>query len=232
MRQKIVGEFGLVSFAGFNRSVLAVELLDRPMIDGELSPRFRPLAREIMAQRQRLGMTPAFGPGLYVNLGQYEANFACDLYRIALPTVRRFCGPELAACNRELTDFSREVIGLRKGRCLLWVVESVPRALMKILWFEWILWLLAPWQLGWAARLWLGARARWDECCCGRRFPLSRRLARVLAATYFLADMGLMCLSGTYGDSRLVLPAGVFLPSLLAMLIVGQWEKIGLLRRA
>ena len=127
VRREIVGEFGLVSFAGFNRSVLAVELLDRPMIDGELSARFRPLAREIMAQRQRLGMTPAFGPGLHLSLGQYEANFATDLYKIALPTVHRIYGPELAACNRELTDFSREVIGLRKGRYLLWVVESAAR---------------------------------------------------------------------------------------------------------
>ena len=173
VRQKIVGEFGLVSFAGFNRSVLAVELLDRPMIDGELSPRLRPLAREIMAQRQRLGMTPAFGPGLYVDLGQYEANFATDLYKIALPTVRRVCGSEPRLCNRELSDFSREVIGLRKGRYLLWVVESVPRALMKVLWFQWIFGVLFPAAaVLLTVRLWMGHAPQATKTSAGLPSPL------------------------------------------------------------
>ncbi len=144
LRLKMVGDFGLVSFGGYPLSGMAVELLDEPMIDGELSPHFQPFARAIMAERQRLGMTPAFGPGLHVSLRQYEANFSGNVYHVVLPIARRFYGPDPVACNREMSRFSREVIGLRKGRYLLWAAESFPRAMMKILWFEWILWLLVP----------------------------------------------------------------------------------------
>ena len=49
-----------------------------------------------MAERQRMGMTPAFGPGLYVSLRQYEANFSHGHLHVALPAARRFYGPELA----------------------------------------------------------------------------------------------------------------------------------------
>ncbi len=232
-RLKMVGDFGLVSFAGYNLSGLAVELLDAPMIERELSEPYRPLARAILAERRRREMTPAFGPGLRVSLRQYEDNFSRNIYRIAVPAARGAYGPDPLVCNRQLGRFSREVIGLRPGRYLLWAAASFPRAVVKIFWFDWILWLLAPLAaMSLAARLWLGRGRGGMSVVAAGVFPYPVGLLAALAATYFLAYMGLMCLSGTYGDSRLVLPAGVFLPSLLAMLIVGQWEKIGLLRRA
>ena len=57
-------------------------------------------------------------------------------------------------------------------------------------------------------------------------FPHVLVLLAVLAGGYFLGYMGLICASGTGGDSRVVVPAGVFLPSLLTFWIVGQWEKV------
>ena len=119
------------------------------------------------------------------------------------------------------------------GRYLLWAAVSFPRAAVKIFWFEWILWLLVPLAaVSLAVRLWLGRGRGGTSDVAAGVFPYPLGLLAALTATYFLAYMGLMCLSGTYGDSRLVVPAGVFLPSLLAMVIVVQWEKIGLLRRA
>jgi hypothetical protein len=232
-RFEMVGDFGLVSFAGYNLSGLAVELLDAPMIDRELSEPFRPLARAILAERRRRDMTSAFGPGLRVSLRQYEDNFSRNIYRIAVPAAQRVYGPDPLACNRQLGRFSREVIGLRPGRYLLWAAASFPRAAVKIFWFEWILWLLTPLAAAsLVVRLWLGRGRRGTSDVATGVFPYPLGLLAALTATYFLAYMGLMCLSGTYGDSRLVVPAGVFLPSLLAMVIVVQWEKIGLLRRA
>jgi hypothetical protein len=233
LRLKMVGDFGLVSFAGYNLSGLAVELLDEPMIDGELSPRFRPLARAIMAERRRLGVTPAFGPGLRVSLQQYEANFSGSIYHVAVPMARRVFGSDPVVCNREMARFSREVIGLRKGRYLLWAAESFPRALTKILWFGWIFWVLVPVAAVLAAvRLGMCRRRGKSKDVAAGVVPHVPGWLAALAAAYFLAYMALMCLSGSYGDSRLVVPAGVFLPSLLAMVIVGQGERIRLLRRA
>ena len=232
-RWKMVGDFGLVSFAGYNLSGLAVELLDVPMVEGELSEQFRPFARQLMAERQRQDLTPAFGPGLRVSLRQYENNFSIDIYRVALPVARRFYGSDPLACNRQLSRFSREVIGLRKGRYLLWAAATVFRAAEKIVRFGWILWVLVPAAaLSLAAGLWKGPARRGTSDVAAGGFPHAVGLLAALAATYFLAYMGVICLSGTYADSRLVVPAGVFLPSLLAMVIVGQGEKIGLLRRA
>ena len=231
LRLKMVGDFGLVNFAGYNLSGLAVELLDEPMIDGELSPHFRPFAREIMAERHRLGMTAAFGPGLRVSLQQYEANFSGNIYHVALPAARRIYGSDPVACNRQMAHFSREVIGLRKGWYLLWAAESLPRAVMKILWFQWILWVLVPVAVVLpAVRLGMWRRREKRKDIAAGVIPHVLWLLAALAVAYFLAYMALMCLSGSYGDSRLVVPAGVFLPSLLAMVIVGQWEKIRLFR--
>ena len=48
----------------------------------------------------------------------------------------------------------------------------------------------------------------------------------VLAVPYFLAYIGFVCLSGSTADSRLVVPAGIFFPSLLLLAIADQGEKI------
>ena len=138
MRLALVGNFGLVSFAGYNLSGLAVEMLDSSLAERELPPRFRPLAREILKERQERGLHNAFVHGRW-DLARYELNFSPNIYGIAVPTVKRLYGDEPTMVNRELADFSRQVIALRKGRYLLWVAYSIPRAAAKAACFDWII---------------------------------------------------------------------------------------------
>jgi hypothetical protein len=250
LRLRMVGDFGLVSFIGYNLSALAAELLEAPMIEGELSEHCRPLANAILAQRQRLHMTPAFGPGPRISLAQYEENLSVNIWGVAVPAAHKIFGSDPVVCNRELSRLSREVIGLRKGRCLLWVAASFPRAAAKILWFQWIVPLLLPVAAAsLAVRLWLGRQARQRSAVAGARSasaspppgergptagfpPGDISLLAALTALYFLAGVAMLCLAGTSLDSRLVVPTGMFLPSLLALWIAHEWEKIRLLRRA
>ena len=233
LRLWLVGDFGLVSFGGYNLSGLAVELLDEPTVQCEVSPRFQRLSQAILADRRRLGMSPAFGPGMRVSLRQYEDNFSTNIYQIAKPNVRRFFGADPVAVNRELTAFSREVIALRKGRVLLWAAATVLRAAAKIVCFEWI---MPPLLVAAAALCVVRRRLAWGRAATGAETSSLRRDAGLLptiaalAVFYFLAYIGVICLSGSYADSRLVVPAGIFFPSLLLLAIAGEWEKICRLR--
>ena len=139
LRLWLVRDFGLVSFGGYNLSGLAVELLDEPTAPCEVSPRFQRLSQAILADRRRLGVSPAFGPGMRVSLRQYEDNFSTNIYQIAKPNVCRLYDADPVVVNRELTAFSREVVALRKGRVLLWAAATFFCAAAKIVCFEWIM---------------------------------------------------------------------------------------------
>ena len=93
---------------------------------------FTSSGRPFSADRRRLGVPPAFGPGMHVGMRQYEDNFGVNVFRIGKPNVLRFFGADPVVANRELTAFSREVIGLRKGRFLLWSGATFLRARRRL----------------------------------------------------------------------------------------------------
>jgi hypothetical protein len=235
LRLWMVADFGLVSFGGYNLSGLAVELLDEPMMDRELPPRFRQFAQAVLADRRRLGVPPAFGPGMRVSMSQYEANFSDNIYKIAKPNAYRFYGADPVVANRELTAFSRAVIGLRKEQFVLWSGATILRAMAKVVCFEWIM----PPLLAVAAVSFLVRRrfARGRTAGVTKVSSLLRDASllptmALLAVLYFLAYIAVICLSGSYADSRLVVPAGIFCPSLLLLVIAYEWGEIRGMRPA
>ena len=260
LRFAVVGQFGLVSFAGYNLSGLAAELLDPDMIE-RLPVRHRPLAREILAERAKRDMESVFRGGFVVDMRRYEDQFGVNIYDIAVPAAKRLYGDDPLVRDQELARFSRSVMLLKPGKYLLWIANYIPRVVAKIVVFQWIIWLLAPVAIllavarrrgtrlpGWAPR---SAReglrvATKGACPSGTGAPACRApvlgsrndnslifqaLLR-LAPTYFVAYVLVLCLSGTYADSRIAVPAGVFIPALIALwcvregrVLYGIWRK-------
>jgi hypothetical protein len=183
---------------------------------------------EILKQRQERGMLNAFDGPYLSFLRRCEDNYSTNIYRIALPTAKGMYGDNQVVVNRKLADFARQVIARRKARYLLWVASGPPRAAAKVLAFGWINWILLPLAAA-AALLGIG-RVR----SASSRGRLSAALAWAaalpgvvwalgwLAVLFFCFMVALFCVSGTYMDSRIVVPAGVFLAPLLALIILHE----------
>jgi hypothetical protein len=231
LRWAIVGDFALVSSGGTQTVGLAAELLDTKMAENELSARFRPFAQEILKERQERGLKPAFPGGWRVDMRSYEDNFSLNIYSIAEPASKRFFGEDAIVRNREMARFSREVMWLRKGKFLLWAAQYWPRAVMKVTYRYWILQGAVP------ITLILFAIDRYRHRYRRRSsldVPWARNnLDRIVLPSllwinllYFGTSISVLILSGTYADSRLIVPAAVYLPSLVGLLILRELKAI------
>jgi hypothetical protein len=226
LRLALVGHFGLVSFAGQQFAAFAVELLDADMIDNQLPERFRPLAREILAERQRLGNPSVFRGGWQIDIAQWErTNYNANIYRVAKPAAIRVFGDNHVVWDRELRDFSRHVISLRKWPYLQLYAYSVPRTPAKLLYRSWILQALVPMAILLAiVYRWLCRRRnKTYSLTLHERVGLS--LMAHLAILYFCVTMGMVLLI-LFAESRYVLPAGIFVPGLFALLILYELKAI------
>jgi hypothetical protein len=223
----VIGRFGLVNFGGYTLSGLASELLD-PEIDSELPARYRPLAEAIREQRARLGMENIFRGRVYVDLALFERQLSNDIFLAAVPAAKRLYGDDLLVHEPELLAFSRQVIALRKTKYLRWTAFYFPRALAKVVFFGWSLWLLLPAALVLTllrrSRISGGPR-RTDRLAHGRGDAILQSLLW-LAPCYFIASVSLLCLAGSPADSRLAVPAGVFLPPLALLWCARQAQEL------
>ena len=167
-----------------------------------------------------------------VDLRTYEAQYSVNIFIIAVPAAKRLYGEDRTVLNHALTEFSREVVALRKGKYILWAIATYARIVLKIAAFQWSLWILAPVLV----TLMLVRRFRQRR----QGSPLMVILdagdhhtllaLAWLAPIYFVAAVGVLCLSGSYADSRLVVPTSVFVPPLFALLVVREAMAIRWLR--
>ena len=223
LRLLIVGHFGLVSFGGYTASGLAVELLDATVIENELSEHFRPLARVIIERRQHAGVKPAFRGGLSLDMRQWETNYCINVYKIAIPAASQIYGDDLTLQNQELAAFSKEIIRLHKMKYLLWIAYDFPRATAKVLYRSWFTWIFAPLLV--ALSVVRRRILRHPHIATNHESEKSRMVFRAvawIAILFCLATLGLLVLSGVGGDSRNVVPAGVFVPSVILLAMVHQ----------
>ena len=158
-----------------------------------------------------------FYGGCLVDMALYERQFSPAIYDVATPAARRLYGSDITVHEPKLASFSRDVIFHRKGKYAIWVMNYIPRAAAKVLFFHWSLWLLIPAALFFAVS---PRRTMQREKRRGDVVSRDDKLLRTLlwiAPSYFLASVAVLCTSGTYADSRIVVPSGVFFPPLLML---------------
>jgi hypothetical protein len=200
------------------------------MIESGLSERYRPFAQVILKGRQERVLKPAFPGGWWVDMRAYEDNYDVNIYIIAKPAAKRLFGEDAIVQNREMANFSREVMGLRKSKWILWAAQYWPRAMMKVAYRYWILQAAIPIMLFFVAircyRHRYGNRSSRSVSSAINLNTIVLPALLWLNLFYFGAAISVLILSGTYADSRLIVPAAVYLPSLVGLLILRELQAI------
>jgi hypothetical protein len=233
LRLAVVGHFGLISFGGYQLAGLAVEMLDNETVEEQLPERFRPLGREILKERAELGMHGAFSGRYYMNLRQYEDNFCKNIYQVAVPIAKRIYGDDNVLFNNELTAFSKSVVWLHKKQYMIWMAESLPRAAAKLLYRYWFIWLFLPATVLLAVFRWMKMRQKGKRLVLTPNYNTHFAVNSMLwlAVSYFFCSEMVVIASGTYGDSRFTVAAGVFVPSLIALIMLREFDLLGRIRQ-
>jgi hypothetical protein len=228
LRMLVVDDFGLVAMGGDTSSGLAAELLDWKLVDKELPERYRPLAVAILRERERRGIQSAFEGGLRISMRRYEDQFSLNIYNITSPAAEKIYGTDRVVFNRELRNYSRAVLGLRKGEYLLWAGYMIPRTVSKIAYRGWFLWLSVPL----AALLAAVRRRKFRGTAASAALRNALQIPPILTATcwlaalFYLGVVTVLIMAASYADSRLVMPSALFLPSLLMLLIVREFRLL------
>lgn len=228
LRMLTVHDFGLVAFGGDTSTGLAAELLDWELVDRELPAQYRPLATAILRERERRGMESVFEGRARVSMWRYERQFCPNIYEISIPAAKRIYGNDQVVLNRELGNYSRAVLGHRRGKHLLWAAYMLPRTAAKMLYRGWCLWLLVP-----SAVLLTALRRRMlrGVPACGAlqdalRIPPLLAGTSAVAVLFYLGVVFTLILAASYADSRLVVPSAAFLPSLLLLVVLREVKLI------
>ena len=244
LRWFVVGHFGLVSFGGYCVVGLAAELIEPEMIAADLSPEFRPLGEEILRGRREQQIPRVFRGNFFANVWQWERNHDRYVYFVVMPAADRLYGDDWVEKNRVLNRFSWEVLRARKLRFAVLFLTSLPWAAVKLLYRSWPLrallsllaillgtrcWMLRRWGL---SQFGHHARRGRDE---NRTVPFGAAptpvsgylLAAVfwVAVSLFLMKIAFVLLT-IFAEARYVLAAGVFVPSLVALLILSELQRI------
>jgi hypothetical protein len=122
-----VGDFGLVSFGGYNIIGITAQLLDEELLP-ELSAEVRPLAADILRRRE---IHPHWEPP--VNYWAMERAYAGVVWEVAIPAAKERYGDDAVQTNRAVTQLSREVILRRPERYLRWLAWSGREGMRSLL---------------------------------------------------------------------------------------------------
>ena len=217
LRWSVVGDFGLVSFRGEVASGMAVELLDRELIERELPESWKSLAESIYQTRSALGTSYAFLPNGWVNMRLYEQNYTSNHHKVAQPSAIKIYGDNRLVYDRRLKEFSLEVISRRKLQYLIWAVNVYPHSIAKMLYRSWVLQLLLPFSLVvFCLRKWM----------CAKNSSLPKAFTPVwlheffwLAFIYYFANVTALVLSCVVPNARYVVCGGVFIPCFFTLLV-------------
>lgn len=235
LRWAVVGHFGLVEFGGWNLAGIAIEMLDRPLIDNQLPGEWRPLAREILAAREeahRKGNLPsAFQDGRIV-VAQLFTNYDINVYQAAIPVFRQRYGEEKdvftnRAINRDLAGMSKAVLHHYRSAYLRFIVQNYLAGLGGILRAN----LILPFFLALAVSLSLFRNLVWprpasrprdsdDKAAC-----FMMQLALVLGVLFTLSSLLLVVLV-QMPIGRYLITSALFLPSICALWILQEIELI------
>jgi hypothetical protein len=219
LRWSVVGDFGLVPLRGVlgSGTGMAVELLDRELIERELPESWKILAENIYQTRSALGISNAFLPHGWVNMRLYEQNYSSNLFEVAQPSAIKTYGDDPAVYDQHLKEFSWEVISRRKLQYLVWAINVYPRSVAKMIYRSWVLQLLLPFSLVlFCLRKWMCAK---NPALPQAVTPVRLYEFFLLAFVYYFANVTALVLSGVYTDSRYVVAGGLFIPCFFTLLV-------------
>lgn len=121
-RWLIVGQFGLVSFGGYNLVGITGQLLRSDEVAG-LSDEVRPFAERLVAERSKRE-----GWDNSISYTSIELQFNTMVWSLAVPIANDLTSNDSIATNRLLTRFSGEVIRNDPKTYMRWLVIAIKHA--------------------------------------------------------------------------------------------------------
>jgi hypothetical protein len=243
LRLAVVGHFGLVSFGGWNIVGIAVEMLDRPLIDAHVPEDLRVTALDILQARDRAhgrhGLTGALREGR-LSVGELNKNYNVNVWEVAAPVFLgrypeaktaegKFCS---TAINRDLTRLSLSVIRARKSAYLGFFVrnylmglgESLGLGEIRYANLTWVCFTLAAVSLH-VLRILVWPRGLHAPLADDRARCYTMQLMLVLGILFTVTGLPLVAMVEP-AMSRYVCPLTVFLPSISVLWVLQEFQQI------
>jgi hypothetical protein len=127
LRLLVVGEFGFVSFAGYNIVGIAGQAIDEDVID-KIPTESQQLARLIVERRDPLSSYQP--PTDYESM---EEMFNLVVWQVAVPTAKELFGDNPKVINLKLKKLSQQVLRLRPGFYRQWLLWNGKHAIRNML---------------------------------------------------------------------------------------------------
>ncbi len=128
LRWCVVGQFGLVSFGGYNLIGVSGQWLDEALLP-ELPAASRPLA-ELALQRQRLirEQSPDAPVGDRMNYTTMELRYDETIWRVFQPAAEELYGADPRRINTELRRLATSLVWARPKLYAVWLAKSARQA--------------------------------------------------------------------------------------------------------
>ncbi len=128
----VVGEFGLVSFAGYNFAGVVGQFLSPETAD-HLPADLVPLARAALERRRELAARePSFSADVTLSYMAIEKRFDASTWQVFAPAAREVYAGEPVQMNTGLTRLSLATIRLRPRYYAVWLGKAFFRAVYMI----------------------------------------------------------------------------------------------------
>ena len=127
LRLAVVGEFGFVSFAGYNIVGIAGQGIDDDVVQ-QLPSEMQPLAHQIAVRRDQLS-----GYRAPVDYESMEKMFNPVVWKIAVPTAKQLFGDDPRVINRKLKDLSQQVLSIKPTFYRQWLLWNGKHAIRNML---------------------------------------------------------------------------------------------------
>jgi hypothetical protein len=228
-----VGDFGLVSFGGYNMSGLAASLVDEEMLD-ELEGENKKIATAIYGRRTRKGWAP-YDPA--AGSDEWFQQYSDNIWKISAPVATIRARAERAAAppgsphryqrlvvNDKLATFSKDVIRRRLSKYVRWVLDANLFGWRQLGGSPWVVWPAAALAASWLG-LWAGRRRGYRS-----RAGWTSRDGRIaglllLGTSYFLGYVLLISLL-SFPFDRYYYGTVLLLPSVLCVALAAAWGAI------
>jgi hypothetical protein len=241
LRLVVVGNFGLVSFAGTNLVGITGSILDQERL-AKLSPEIRPLAERMLQIRKSSEMRAVererharWDQAVHRRYGLDLPNYTTidrlynpTIHEVAYPAATKLYGDDQIAAERAFSQLSLEMIALRPVTYAGWVAFAFFHAISTALVLYATLGLTMMAACTFLARLLLEGLVARHAAIAPRTLPTNEwivfRVVATVTIAFFCAKALLVALVEPT-LARYVRPAAIFLPTIPAMVAYCQVRR-------
>ncbi|MBF0609647.1 MAG: hypothetical protein G8345_19100 [Magnetococcales bacterium] len=220
LRWLTVDHFGVVSFGGINIAGIATPMISNALIP-QLPEEVQPLARDILQQRQLLGLTYPLGRQGSIKYNPWYNDYNTSIHQVALPAAVAGHGGNTLLANKALSKLSLAILKHHPLAYAQWIMRSMVEAVLTLIRMDPLIQgLLLLMVLLWLKNLYLSQYGEEEGVITHRSILLQQDreyalvLVALMAVGWFMAG-SLEVVLVEPPIERYVMGTGVLLPSLL-----------------